>query len=157
MAFRELGDAVTAFEASPALARMASEHCGQPVEELCFQQVEWQDACDGIRACASLLDAPMAELSEVSRRFGRAFKADGMLYASFQYGAGEREQVDRRFMDLDEAGLADLRLMVPGLLVLQIWVTGGSALGAGGRALAECDGREGIADTRGAMYERTPS
>jgi SAM-dependent methyltransferase len=132
LAFRRLGYAVTAFEASPTLARMASEHCGLPVEVRRFQAVDWEDRFDGIWACASLLHVPMAELPDVLRRLGRALKADGVLYASFKYGAGEREHGGRRFTDLDERGLASLVEAVPGLAVLETWVTGDRREGRGG-------------------------
>jgi SAM-dependent methyltransferase len=124
LAFRRLGYAVTAFEASPALARLASEHCGLPVEVRRFQEVDWEDAFDGIWACASLLHVPMAELPEVLGRLGRALKPDGVLYVSFKYGAGEREHEGRRFTDLDEQGLAGLVEAVPALVVMETWVTG---------------------------------
>ncbi len=124
LAFRSLGYVVTAFEASPTLARLASEHCGLPVEVRRFLEIEWEDCFDGIWACASLLHVPMAELPEVLGRLGRALKPDGVLYASFKYGAGEREHGGRRFTDLDEEGLAALVGVVPGLKVIETWVTG---------------------------------
>jgi SAM-dependent methyltransferase len=124
LAFRRLGYAVTAFEASPALARLASEHCGFPVEVRRFQEIDWEDRFDGIWACASLLHVPMAELPEVLARLGRALKSDGVLYASFKYGVGEQEHGGRRFTDLDEEGLAALVETVPALAVVETWVTG---------------------------------
>ena len=124
LAFRRLGYTVTAFEASPTLAQMASEHCGLLVEVRRFQEIDWEDRFDGIWACASLLHVPMAELPEVLGRLGRALKPDGVLYASFKYGAGEREHGGRRFTDLDEEGLAALVGAVPALAVVETWVTG---------------------------------
>jgi SAM-dependent methyltransferase len=131
-AFQRLGYAVTAFEASPALARLASEHCGLPVEVRRFQDVEWQDRFDGIWACASLLHVPMAELPEVLGRLGRALKFGGVLYASFKYGVGERAHGGRRFTDLDETGLAGLVEAVPARVVRETWVTGDRREGSGG-------------------------
>ena len=124
LAFRRLGYAVTAFEASPTLARMASAHCGLPVEVRRFQEIDREDRFDAIWACASLLHVPMAELPDVLQRLGRALKPVGVLYASFKYGAGEREQEGRRFTDLDEDGLAALVEAVPALEVVETWVTG---------------------------------
>ncbi|NCA71921.1 MAG: class I SAM-dependent methyltransferase [Sphingobacteriia bacterium] len=124
LAFRRLGYAVTAFEASPALARMASDYCGLPVEVQRFQEIEWEDRFDGIWACASLLHVPLAELPGVLRRLGRALKSGGVLYASFKYGAREREHGGRRFTDLDERGLAALVEGVPPFAVVETWVSG---------------------------------
>jgi SAM-dependent methyltransferase len=124
LAFRRLGYSVTAFEASSALAGLASAHCGLPVEVRRFQEDDWQERFDGIWACASLLHVPMAELPEVLRRLGRALKPDGVLYASFKFGAGERAHGGRRFTDLDEAGLAALVEAVTAIAVRKTWVTG---------------------------------
>lgn len=119
LAFRRLGYRVCAFEASPALARLASDHCGLPVEVQRFQDIEWEDQFDGIWACASLLHVPMAELPEVMGRLTRALVPGGLLYVSFKYGSGERLHGGRRFTDLDEAGLDALCAAVPGLTVIE--------------------------------------
>jgi SAM-dependent methyltransferase len=78
---------------------------------------------DGIWTCASLLHVPSAELPDVVDRLRTALKPGGILYASFKYGSGEREQHGRRFTDLDEAGLAALLEQVPGLEPVETWTT----------------------------------
>ncbi|WP_296703714.1 class I SAM-dependent methyltransferase [Thiocapsa sp. UBA6158] len=115
---------VTVFEASPTLTRLASEHRGLPVEVERFQRIDWEDSFDGIWACASLLHVPMAELPEVLEHLGRALKPEGVLYASFKYGAGERAQGGQRFTGLDEEGLAALVETAPVLAALATWATG---------------------------------
>ena len=122
-AFAELGYQVTAFDASPALVRLAERHFGSSVKCVRFQEVLWQQTFDGIWACASLLHVPAAELSDVMRRLRNALKPQGILYASFKYGSGEREHDGRRFTDLDESGLAALLEQVPGLQALETWIT----------------------------------
>ena len=123
LAFRVRGFEVVAFDASAALARLAAEHCGLPVEVLRFQDLDWRDRFDGIWACASLLHVPAAELPEVLHRLARALKPGGVLYASFKYGQGERHHDQRRFTDLDEAGLGALLREVPAFAELDTWVT----------------------------------
>src|SRR5665647_2060216 len=54
-AFLAQGYRVRAFDASPALAQMASGLIGQPVATRAFDQVEEIACYDGIWACASLL------------------------------------------------------------------------------------------------------
>lgn len=122
-AFLERGYAVTAFDASPTLAALASAHCGIEIEIRRFQEVEWSATFDGIWACASLLHVPLVELPDVLQRLACALRSGGVLYASFKYGTGEREHQGRRFTDLDEAGLAALVAEVQGLEILETWVT----------------------------------
>ena len=122
-AFLERGYAVTAFDASPVLATLASAHVGIEIEVRRFQEVEWSATFDGIWACASLLHVPLVELTDVLQRLACALRSGGVLYASFKYGAGEREHQGRRFTDLDEAGLAALVAGIRGLKILETWIT----------------------------------
>jgi 2-polyprenyl-3-methyl-5-hydroxy-6-metoxy-1,4-benzoquinol methylase len=122
-AFLERGYTVTAFDASAALARLASAHCGLPVPVLRIQDIAWQEQFDGIWTCASLLHVPWPELPEVLRRLAIALKPGGILYASFKHGQGEREHQGRRFTDLDEVGLAYLLQAAPYFTILETWVT----------------------------------
>lgn len=122
-AFLERGYAVTAFDASPALATLASAHCGIEIEIRRFQEVEWSATFDGIWACASLLHVPFVELPDVLQRLACALRSGGVLYASFKYGAVEREHQGRRFTDLDEDGLAILVAGIDELDILAVWTT----------------------------------
>ena len=123
-AFLDRGYCVTAFDASQRLASLASDHLGQPVQVLRFQDLDWVQAFDGIWACTSLLHVPEAQLPNALRRLARALRPGGVLYASFKYGSGEREHHGRRFTDLDEAGLATLVNQIEGLSTLETWTTG---------------------------------
>ncbi|MCB1920522.1 MAG: class I SAM-dependent methyltransferase [Candidatus Competibacteraceae bacterium] len=122
-AFLERGYVVTAFDAAPTLAKRASKHCGIPVPVLRVQDLDGPTSFDGVWACASLLHVPWPELPEVLQRLAVALKPGGILYASFKYGSGEREQEGRRFTDLDEAGLAALLHAAPYFTVLETWIT----------------------------------
>jgi SAM-dependent methyltransferase len=130
--FRAAGYRVEAFDASPAMAALAAEHCGLPVAVRRFQDVDWQGRFDGVWACASLLHVPRVELPDVLRRLARALKPGGVLYASFKHGRGEREHAGRRFTDLDEAGLDALLRAVPGLALVERWVSRDVRPGRGG-------------------------
>lgn len=123
-AFLNRGYAVTAFDASPALAAQASAYSGLPVQVLRFQDMDWQQCFDGIWACASLLHVPLRELPNILHRLAVALKPGGILYASFKYGDGERQHRDRHFTDLDETGLADVLRAVPDFTALETWMTG---------------------------------
>lgn len=98
---------MTAFEASPALARLASTHSGLPVEVRRLQEIEWQDAFDGIWACVSLLCVPIAKLPEMLRRLARALVPAGVLYASLpNRRSGVTRAWGRRITVLDQKGHA---------------------------------------------------
>ncbi|SDX89426.1 Methyltransferase domain-containing protein [Allochromatium warmingii] len=122
-AFRERGYTVTACDASPTLAALAATYIGIPVAVCRLQDVAWSETFDGIWACASLLHVPQLELAAVMQRLARALKPAGVLYVSFKYGVGEREQNGRRFTDLDEAGLTALVDRITGLELQEIWIT----------------------------------
>jgi SAM-dependent methyltransferase len=120
-AFLELGYQVHAFDASPRLAALASQHLGQPVDILRFDQVNWHARFDGIWACASLLHIPRAELPDILSRLARSLKPSGVLYASFKYGEGERWTHGRRFTDMDKPGLERLLKQTPHLALKTCW------------------------------------
>ena len=122
-AFLDRGYEVSAIDASPRLAELASIYCGLSVQVLRLQDVRWQSSFDGIWACASLLHVPVLELPGVLIRIADALRAGGVLYASFKHGQGERDHNGRRFTDLDETGLADLLRDVKRLNELETWVT----------------------------------
>ncbi len=109
-AFLERGYTVSAFDASPVLARLATVHTGLP-------------RFDGIWACASLLHVPLADLPDVFQRLDRALKPGGVLYASWKSGQGERQDGDRRFTDLDEAHLDVLLRAARCFTTLEVWTT----------------------------------
>jgi SAM-dependent methyltransferase len=121
--FAKLGYRVTAFDASPALAALAEAYAGQPVFRARFQDIDWRESFDGVWACASLLHLPAAALPDALRRLAVALVPGGVLYASFKYGHGEREDQGRHFTDLDEAGLSELLDRVDNLQLLGAWIT----------------------------------
>ena len=104
-AFLEEGCRVDAVDGSEELCRRASEYTGIPVRHMLFQEVEAQEAYDGIWACASLLHLPKAELAYVLRKLANALKKNGVLYASFKYGTYEGMRGGRFFSDFTEESL----------------------------------------------------
>lgn len=122
-AFAEQGFAVTAFDASLALAKLASRHCGFDVSVRRFAEVEERDCYDAIWCCASLLHVPHAELPDVLLRLWLALRAGGFMYLSFKHGTGERSVGGRRFTDADEATLQRWIQALPRVVATEIWLT----------------------------------
>lgn len=98
-AFVELGYRVTAIDASPQLARLASAYTGQRCEVLAFQNMQFRQEFNGIWACASLLHVPTRDMKSVLTRFIQALRPGGVLYISLKEGAGERVADDGRFFN----------------------------------------------------------
>ena len=124
-AFAEQGFQVEAFDASPKLAALASQHSGLPVKVMRFQELDVSARYNGIWCCASLLHVPRAELPEVFWRLAKALKAGGVLYASFKHGHGEREDNGRVFTDMHEGEIAGMLREngVDELRVMQEWMS----------------------------------
>jgi SAM-dependent methyltransferase len=120
LAFAQAGHAVTAFDGSAEMVRLARDHTGLPVARMTFDQVKWTDRFDGIWTCASLLHVPRAELPAILGKLARALKPGGAWMASFKRGTTERQVEDRSFTDMTEPMLADA-LTEQGLVVAELW------------------------------------
>ena len=121
--FKNQGFTVSAFDASPALAKLASNYLQQPVVIKTFQGLECVNKYDGIWCCASLLHVPKAELPQVFLKLQNALKPDGVLYVSFKYGTQERVHNGREFTDLNESALTALINSHTKLKIIKQWQT----------------------------------
>lgn len=122
-AFADRGFRVTAFDASAALAELATRHCGFPVECRTFADVHEVDHFEGIWCCASLLHVPLADMLATLQRLWRALKPAGCLYFSLKHGQGEREQDGRLFTDADETLVRCWIAGLAGVEGLEIWTS----------------------------------
>jgi SAM-dependent methyltransferase len=120
-AFADAGYAVTAFDGSAELARLARANTGLPVEHMRFEDMAWRAAFDGVWACGSLLHVPVHDLAGTFAGIAAALKPGGVLYASFKRGDGERWRDGRRFTDMSEAALRP-RLAEAGLAPFRFWI-----------------------------------
>lgn len=121
--FANLGFNVSAFDASPALVKLAQQHTGLPVSLCRFEQFNATTPADAIWACASLLHVPKAELTKVMAHLCAQLKPSGIFYCSFKYGQDEVTRDGRQFTNLDEAALSEL-ISELSLSLLEHWQTG---------------------------------
>lgn len=98
LAFREAGFDVCAIDGSAQMCAQA-EAAGIRACCLTFDEVCGEGLYDGIWASASLLHVPRENLPAVLRRFHRALRPGGVLYASFKKGSGEERRDGRLFAD----------------------------------------------------------
>ena len=107
LAFKKLGYKVKAFDASSAMVQATKSLAEVPVYQTTFQSAKFETLFNGIWACASLLHVPKRELSKVFDNLAAHLENDGIIYASFKYGANERQKGDRYFNDLTETSLEE--------------------------------------------------
>jgi SAM-dependent methyltransferase len=122
-AFLAMGYDVIAFDASEAMAGVASRVTGREVAVLRFQDLDYVEAFDGIWACASLLHVPRREMDGVFERLVTALKLGGAFYASFKSGKGERLVGGRVFTDFEEELFGALVRRHPALSLVDHWTT----------------------------------
>lgn len=124
LAFLQRGYAVEAFDASPELAQLASQHAGLPVKVMRFQ--DWDDTArfDAIWACASLLHVPACEQPDVWRRLWQTLKPGGVVYASYKLGQAERvDESGRAFTDANQDRLSEWLNPLQGIARVETWLT----------------------------------
>ncbi len=132
-AFLDRGFRVTALDASAAMVARASALLDQPVLHMRFADLTFDEAFDGIWACASLLHVPRAEMPTVLDRLGRALAPGGVLFASFKWGDGEVVRDGRLFTSYDEASFTRLLDAANATLpVIDLWRTEDVRPGRGG-------------------------
>lgn len=104
-AFKDAGFTVSAFDACPELACIASRTLGQPVKVMRFQDLEAEHAFDAVYASGSLLHLDEAELADALARLVSALKPGGVLAALFKEGDGVRTEAGtgRLFHDMNRA------------------------------------------------------
>ena len=122
LAFCKAGFKVDAFDASAELCRIASEKTGIEVRNLRFEELTGENKYDGIWACASLLHVERKNLPDVMTRLYKLLKANGVIYASFKYGAGERMKEERYFCDMTEEMITAL-LDSADFIVKEVFIT----------------------------------
>jgi SAM-dependent methyltransferase len=124
LAIADLGFAVTAFDASTEMVRLAQERVGSKgtVRQLQFEEVDWHEEFDGIWACASLLHVPQASFRGVASRLAAALRPNGACYMSFKLGLGERTKEGRLFVDHTEATLREALRDIP-MRIVDAWTT----------------------------------
>ena len=115
---------VLAVDGCPELCEHTRRRVGCPVRVLRFDELDYENAFDGVWACASLLHLRMNELPRVLRLIRRSLKPGGVFYASFKHGETERDKNGRVFSDMTESSLRRLIDDAGGFRDVSLWTTG---------------------------------
>lgn len=122
-AFLDMGFRVTATDGSPEMCVIAEQTAGIPVRNELFQDLDDDEAYDGVWACSSILHLPRVQLADVLLRIERALVPGGVLYASFKHGERDDMQDGRHFTDFTESSLREFVKTSCGLVVEETWLT----------------------------------
>lgn len=76
-------------DGSLEMAQQTSAFLGIPVRVLLFEDLDEEQAYDGIWASACLLHVPVADLPAILSQVHQALRPGGLFYASYKVGSGE--------------------------------------------------------------------
>jgi len=121
--FKKKGYSVVAFDYSEEIIKLATEYIGEPVLQMSFDDVSFNNEFDGIWACASILHVSKQDISGVLVKLSYALKLNGILYTSFKYGDAEEVRNGRCFSDYTESTFQRVVDTVPSLSMIKHWKT----------------------------------
>lgn len=106
--FLTKGCQVTAVDGSAELCRLASEYTGIEVINQTFEELDYEEAFDGVWACASLLHVAKEDMHDMICRIERALKSGGVFYTCFKNGSSEEFRGGRYYSDYSKDAVAEL-------------------------------------------------
>ena len=121
--FIESGYTVEAVDGSLKLCKKATALIGQPVRQLMFQDMDYNNKFNGIWASASLLHVPVNELPEVFFKISTALKNNGVFYVSFKHGEYSGVRNGRKFSDFTEQSISAIVKSVGCFCIIETHVT----------------------------------
>ena len=121
--FIEKGFSVVAVDGSTELCKLASQHIGQEVRNIRFDQLDYENEFDAVWACASLLHLTTEELKKVFPLIIKACKSQAFIYMSFKYGDFEGIRNGRFFNYMNEDKFQTIIQELP-LKVIETEITG---------------------------------
>ena len=119
--FLSKGFTVDPIDGSEEQAKIASAYLQQPVKVMRFDELDAENAYEGIWACASILHCPWQELRDVFGRMMKALKKEGVIYSSFKLGDFEGYRGERYYTDLNVERLFQLVSGYENCLLLECW------------------------------------
>lgn len=129
LAFQRLGYDVVATDASSVMAHHASTALNLEVLQLRHEEIAFEKEFDGIWSNASLLHVPRTNLLDVFDRLRRTLVPGGVLFASFKLGEDEEFRSERIFTNQTSESLGELVKSVPGLDLIESWISNDLRLG----------------------------
>lgn len=121
--FLKQGYNVIAIDGSENMCVLASKYVGIPVRQLKIENMDYNESFDAIWANASLLHIEQIKILSVLRKCIKALKNEGIFYASWKYGEGERWDENRIYCDFSIDSLNIILSKIPNIIVEEIWLS----------------------------------
>ena len=121
--FIKSGYDVTSIDASEEMVKLSSALTGQSTIHLRIEDIDYQNKFNGIWACASLLHIENILTEKVLISLGNALKKNGVLYASYKYGANTSILEGRYYNNFDESSFGAVIGNIEKLDIVNQWTT----------------------------------
>lgn len=121
--FYDLGYDVTPLDGSEEMCKLAQIHTDLDVLHMDFDELDFDEAFDGVWACASLVHVPKAEMPGILGKIAAALTDKGILYMSLKMGDFEGFRGERYFSDYTEDSAAGLLRNNGRFEPVRIWTT----------------------------------
>lgn len=123
LVFYERGYDVTPMDGSIEMCRLAEIHTGLDALHMNYEEMNFEQAFDGVWACASLVHLPKAAMPKMLNKIARALTPEGILYLSLKKGSAEGFQGEIYMSFYEQQELAGL-IADSGLFALEkVWIT----------------------------------
>ena len=120
--FLSKGYDVFSVDGSKEMCRLAEKYIGRDVRNITFAELDYNNEFDAVWASASLVHVDIGEIIDVLFKIQRALKKNGILYASWKYGTGERVDNQKYYADFEEATISEL-FASASFDIKKMWVT----------------------------------
>ena len=120
--FLSKGYDVVSVDGSIEICRLAEKYIGKYVRNIFFDELDYVNEFDAVWASASLLHVDSKEMKDVLYRIKSALKKNGLMYASWKYGQGEKVDSLRYYVDFDEYAIKKI-LSIVSIEIQSIWIT----------------------------------
>ena len=114
---------VTSIDASEEMVKLSSALTGQSTIHLRIEDIDYQNKFNGIWACASLLHIEKKLTEKVLISLVNALKKNGVLYASYKYGANTSILEGRYYNNFDESSFGAVIGNIKKLDIVNQWTT----------------------------------
>ena len=120
--FLTKGYEVISIDGSCEMCKLAEAYIGKTVYNIKFEDLNYNCEFDAVWASASLLHVKKNSILHIINNVIRTLKDEGVLYASWKNGIGERYEGDRYYNDLS---MTEIRELLDSTLfeVIKIWVS----------------------------------